>query len=71
MLDLGVLCQELLHLSLLYLPLIFPVDLVSHQNERELLRLLGRSLVEELRYPRLDVVERLSLLHGTRLLVMS
>lgn len=59
MLDLRMLRQELLHRRLLHLPLLLPVDLISNQNEREFLRLLRSTLVEELSDPRLDVIEGL------------
>lgn len=71
MLDPRMLGKELLNGYLLHFPLLFSVDLVAHQDEGELLRLLRRSLVQELTNPRLDVVEGLGPGIGTRLLVIS
>lgn len=69
--DLGVLLQELVDGFLFYLPLGLPVYLVAHQDEGELLGLLGRALRQELRDPGLDVVEGLDRKAGTFLFVMS
>ena len=71
MLNFGVLVQELLNGGLFNFPLILTVHLVAHQNEWEFFWLLGSTLVKELRYPALDVVEGLAHPVITRLLVIS
>jgi hypothetical protein len=71
MLDPWMLRQKFLYRCLLNLPLLFPVDLVAHKDEGKLFWLLGRSLVQELTDPRLDVIEGLTHAMSTRLLVIS
>lgn len=70
-LDLRVLGQEVLDRRFLDLPLLLAIDLVSDEDEWELLGLLGRTLIQELRDPGLDIVEGLPYPILTRLLVMS
>lgn len=71
MLDLRVLGQEVLNRRFLHFSLLLAIDLVSHQDEGELLGFLGRALVEELGDPSFDVVEGLPSTIVTRLLEIS
>jgi hypothetical protein len=59
-LDLRMLGEELLDRWVLHLALLLAVDLVSDQDEGELLRLLRRSLVQEFSDPGLNVVKWLN-----------
>ena len=70
-LDLRVLGQEVLDRRFLNLSLLLTIDLVSDENEWELLRFFGRTLTEELGDPTLDIVEGLPNPILTRLLVIS
>lgn len=71
MLYFWVLIEELSHTCFLHFSLLLTVDLIAHQNKWEFLRLFWGSLVEELRDPGLDVVERLNERLLTLLFVMS
>jgi hypothetical protein len=50
---------------------VLAIDFVADENEGEFFRLLGGPLVEELGYPRLDIVEGLDQSERTRLFVIS
>jgi hypothetical protein len=55
-----VLCKELLHSVLFDFSVRLFVYFVADEDEREYLRLLWVSLIEELTDPLFDVIERLS-----------
>lgn len=71
MLDFRVFIQKLLNTRFFNFALVFSIDFVADQDERELLRLFGSPLIEKLSDPGLNVIEGLSERVGTRLLVMS
>lgn len=70
-LDFRVFIQELLHARFFDFAFVFSIYFIADENEREVLWFLGRTLVEELSYPRLNVVEGLFSTQVTRLFVMS